>query len=234
MIFHGYVSLPEANSYYETFHLGIRDNLIEPGPSCVDIWSHAVVSFGHLLLSSQLHNCTNQIGTKNVVHFWSPSLGQKQFNVGKTMPFAPSPSHHHQTQERGWHRSHPPSIMEGSHCQTQSVTQWPCPPIGKIFIHNFRKKLFWLACQKMAKEGMNGFLSTLVKKMALLENGVYTWYIQCIYPDMALEIWGKQRLFSTIFQSSVFGCRLLKVLRCLSCWFKGWLLTRRSSSWFVN
>ena len=95
MIFHGYVSLPEANSYYETFHLGIRDNLIEPGPSCVDIWSHAVVSFGHLLLSSQLRNCTYQIGTRNVVHFWSLSLGQEQFNVGKTMPFAPSPSHHH-------------------------------------------------------------------------------------------------------------------------------------------
>jgi hypothetical protein len=115
-------------------------------------------------ISCFLHNFTYQIGTRNVVHFWSLSLGQEQFNVGKTMPFAPSPSHHHvyrwyvyhsqswvvygivlptlsQTQERGWHRSHPPSIMEGSHCQTQSVTQWPFPPIGKILIHNIKKKV---------------------------------------------------------------------------------------------
>ena len=41
----------------------------------------------------------------------------------------------------------------------------------------------------MAKEGMNGFLSTLVKKLHCWRMG----YIHGIYPDMAIEIWGKQR-----------------------------------------
>ena len=111
----------------------------------------------------------------------------------------PSPSHHHvyrwyvyhsqswvvygivlptlsQTQERGWHRPHPPSIMEGSHCQTQSVTQWPCPPIGKILIHNIKKNSFGWPARKWRKKAWTDFY-LLWLKIALLENGVYTWYI---------------------------------------------------------
>ena len=150
-------------------------------------------------ISCFLHNFTYQIGTRNVVHFWSLSLGQEQFNVGKTMPFAPSPSHHHvyrwyvyhsqswmvygivlptlsQTQERGWHHSHPPSIMEGSHCQTQSVTQWPCPPIGKILIHNIKKNSFGWPARKWRKKAWTDFYLLWLKNCIVGEWGIYMVY----------------------------------------------------------